>query len=521
VVPKHRRSEIEPSLASLGAPLNTAEFWPEAVGFGQAAAGGVATAVHERVGPPANGPASNSYDGTAEQRWAASPEGLSWQDWQEWQQWRDWRDWGPLPDLHPDHPSAPVPRVQLPADHPSAPVPRVQLPADHPSAPVPRVQLPADHPSAPVPRVQLPADHPSAPVPRVQFPADHPSRPMPTPRAFGAPEQPQRRPGGSRAPRPQIPDVGYDNGNRRLRAMPDGDASGYQRQAGNGWQEAADYRRDSGPSGPGPGPAAGQFHNGPSPSRDMRRTGGQAATLADGQAVQFAQQVQSYAIAIRQAAERDAAAITQQATGQAAVIREAAEQQAAELQARLESMSGQLGWVAAYVTERLAPVMPATAPVMPATAPVMPATAPVMPATAPVMPGTRSVRPASRTASPASPARPAGPDTRPDTRPAGPAKPRTTPTKKQQKRPRQSQAMRIATATTAALLLFAVGTGVTEVALHGFQFFVFRSGGTGETRGDETDQQFLARQAAAAHHVAAPQGRHHKTPQLTPEVHHS
>jgi len=36
---------------------------------------------------------------------------------------------------------------------------------------------------------------------------------------------------------------------------------------------------------------------------------------------------------------------------------------------------------------------------------------------------------------------------------------------------------------TAAMVLFALTAGGTEVALHGFKFFVFRSAGTGETSG--------------------------------------
>ncbi len=34
---------------------------------------------------------------------------------------------------------------------------------------------------------------------------------------------------------------------------------------------------------------------------------------------------------------------------------------------------------------------------------------------------------------------------------------------------------------TAAMILFALTAGATEVALHGFKFFVFRATGTGET----------------------------------------
>jgi hypothetical protein len=84
----------------------------------------------------------------------------------------------------------------------------------------------------------------------------------------------------------------------------------------------------------------------------------------------------------------------------------------------------------------------------------------------------------------------------------------TTPAVKPQKR--QVQAMRIAKYGTATLLLFSVVTGVTELGLHGFKFFVFRAGGVGQTGGNETDQQFLARQNAAAHHAVAPKGRHHR-----------
>jgi hypothetical protein len=389
VVPKHRRSETEPWLASAGARVHTAEVWPEAVGYGQV---------------------------------AATPGRAAGQSWREWE---DWQDWGPPPELHPDHPSAPVPRVQFPPDHPSAPMPRVQLPADHRSGPR------------------------SAP---------------------GAP--------------PQTPDAGYDDGYRRLYVVR-GDAP------------AANYDL-AGPDWPGPGPAAGRFQNGGSPNRDPLWAAGQVLTLADDRAAQIAQEAREYAAAIREAAERQATAITEQATGHAAAIREAAQREAVELLAKLDSMSGELRRVAAHVTESLA------APATLAPAPALPGAAPAPPVTRPAMPVTR----------------PARPDARPGTRPTGPVKPGTTPAKKPQKRSRQQQAMRIATAATAALFTVAAISGATEVGLHGFKFFVFRAGGTGETAGKETDQQFLAREAAAAHHVVAPKGRHHKKAHQTHEVHH-
>jgi len=86
--------------------------------------------------------------------------------------------------------------------------------------------------------------------------------------------------------------------------------------------------------------------------------------------------------------------------------------------------------------------------------------------------------------------------------------------------------MRIATAATATLLSIGLIGGVSEIASHGFNFFVFRAGATGESGGSETDQQFLAQQAAAHQHTAAkaaaaPKGRHHKKSQQALEVSHT
>jgi hypothetical protein len=521
VVPKHRRSEIEPSLASLHAPANTAEDWPEAVGYGPFAG----------AGPMA----------VSEPGWAAAPQEPSWQEWEEWQ------DWAPPPALHPDHPSAPVPRIQ--------------------------------------------------------FPDDYPSGPMSAPRRSGPPDLPQRRPGGSARtsnPPPQPPDAGYGNGNRRLYAVPDvavaedyaagaqrfsenpgrqfpghpaadlagpdwpetidfqpqqgppmreirgfqaepglprRDPTGYQRPAGPGWQETSDYWPETDPYGPGHGPAPGRFQDARFPGRESQWTAGQVLALADGRAAQIAQEAQDYAAEIRDAAEREAAAITQQATGhaatmreaaerEAAAIREAAEREAAELRARLDSMTGELGRVAAYVTENLvAPAMPATAPALPGATPAPPGTRPVSPATTPGRPATRPTAPAARPAKPD--AKPSRPDTAPGARPTGPARPRTTPAKKPQTAGRQARAMRAITYATAASLAFATVAAGTEIAEHGFSFFTFRNGGTGETPGTETDQQFEAlQQKAAAHKVVAhqaiaPKGRHHKKSAQTVSAHNN
>jgi hypothetical protein len=85
----------------------------------------------------------------------------------------------------------------------------------------------------------------------------------------------------------------------------------------------------------------------------------------------------------------------------------------------------------------------------------------------------------------------------------------------------------VATVAAAGLVVLAATVGSAELAHNGFRFFLFRAGNTGETAGNETDQQFLAQQAAAAphtvrhaaphqaatsHQTVAAKGRHaHKT----------
>jgi hypothetical protein len=79
--------------------------------------------------------------------------------------------------------------------------------------------------------------------------------------------------------------------------------------------------------------------------------------------------------------------------------------------------------------------------------------------------------------------------------------------------------MRVATYATATMFLFAAVTSAAELTTHGYKSFVFRGGGVGATEGGETDQQFLAKEAAAAHHVVAPKGRHHRKSHQTAGVH--
>jgi hypothetical protein len=165
-----------------------------------------------------------------------------------------------------------------------------------------------------------------------------------------------------------------------------------------------------------------------------------------------------------------------------------AAEEAARLRVVILSLSERLSEMSAYVTQNLeSPGDPAT----------MRPRAIVPAQTAVIAPRRRGTEPGAPAAAPP----------RPPGRP-GQADSRTGSAKRPQKRRRQYQAMRIATCASAVLLVFALVSGATEIGLRGFKFFVFRSGGTGETAGSETDQQFLARQAHAALHVEAPKGRH-------------
>ena len=216
-------------------------------------------------------------------------------------------------------------------------------------------------------------------------------------------------------------------------------------------------------------------------------------------------------------ARQEAAELVRKASEQATATLAAAEQEAAEIRATVSKLSADLGGVAAQVTRNL--VGFATPGITPLTSPAVQLVA--APTVRPIATPTHEpvtqpqARPAAR---PATQPR-TKPETRPKSRPVG--QPGTRPARKPGARsagrakgkPRQLRAIRVAAAATVALFLFAVGSGATEVALHGFSFFTFRESGTGETGPSVgTDQQFLARQAAAA--KAASQKAH------TP-VHHS
>jgi hypothetical protein len=444
-VPKHRRSESDQAPASVGAPMRTVEFWPEPDGYGPATATGRPMNGHAGFVPAGNGSAASTGESAAvaEPGWAAALD-----DGRAWQELQDWHDWGPPPVMHPDHPSAPVPRIELSPDHPSG------------SWSYPAARRTPDLPRRPAP--DLPH----------QRAADLPQRRLGTP-----------GPGRTRSAPPREPDSADRSRHRRLNAV-------------RGFAPGADYVV----TGP---PARGH------PGRHGRQNGdsllmaGQILSGADGQAAHIARRAQADAAAMLEAAARDAAAIREAAQQDAAEMRTRLDSMLSELGRVAAFLTESYAIPALPAT---APAFPGSTPDLrePRSAP--PAAIPMEPDTEPeagpdARPGTRRARPVTG---------PHDTPARPGTRSVGPARPvRTTPAKKPQNRPRQQRAMRIASYTTAALVSFALIFGATEIGLHGFKFFVFRESGQGQSTDGPTDQQFLTQQTAAHHQ--APTGRHHKT----------
>jgi hypothetical protein len=225
---------------------------------------------------------------------------------------------------------------------------------------------------------------------------------------------------------------------------------------------------------------------------------------ANQQAAEITRQARDQASTSLAHAQQEAADIVRRTGEQAALTIGAAEQQAAEIRATMTKLTNELTGMAAYVTQSLAPASPGTAPPgirLAATAP--PVTA--MPAAAPAattQPGTSgfptSAAAGLTTTGPA--AKAAAP------RPAAPAAARTAPKPgaKSSSKNRQRTAVRVMTIFTTAMVLFALTAGASEVALHGFKFFVFRSTGTGETgpNGGQEDQGPGQPDAPGAHHQA-------------------
>jgi DMSO/TMAO reductase YedYZ heme-binding membrane subunit len=350
-----------------------------------------------------------------------------------------WPDWGPPPELHPDHPSAPVPRVR---------------------APVSRWESP------PAP----PGGGPGGARGRPQHGSQHgPER---------WPEQPPRTPGAM----PQIHAEMALGGGRPRAVLTGAPALNWERPADSGprAQGVVQATRDTASASPvrwevsevrnaDPVWLAGRFLS----VADAKAT--EITRAASGQAAEMTRAASGQAAEIRAAAERDAAEIRRQAAEQAAEIRAAAEWEATEARTAVMTMSAELSRVAAYVSDTLvSPEAPAKTP-------------DARPARRP------ETRPARRPET--------RPDTKPEVRPA--STPDAQPSRKPDTRPRQYAAMRLTAVVMAALMLFAVTAGSTEVALHGFRFFVFRSAGTGASGDDAPSEDRNTIPPAAGHQPRA------------------
>jgi hypothetical protein len=188
---------------------------------------------------------------------------------------------------------------------------------------------------------------------------------------------------------------------------------------------------------------------------------------ANQQATEIRHEARDDAAASLAEAKQEAAKLMQQAADQAAATLAAAELQAAEIRAGVTKLSAELNGVAAYVAENLLTRTPPA---------ITPAIKPVgRPAGRPATARPEAKLIAGGGAAPTAKSAAATPKIAPVTvlgnHPAALPK----------GRPRQLVAIRVGAIATATLCLFALVTGGTEVALHGFRFFVFRSVGAGET----------------------------------------
>jgi hypothetical protein len=206
---------------------------------------------------------------------------------------------------------------------------------------------------------------------------------------------------------------------------------------------------------------------------------------ANQRAAEITRQARNQASSSLAEAQQEAAELVRRTGEQAALTLEAAELQAAGIRATMMKLTSDLTGMASYVTQNLTAAPPASAP--PAFA--SPATDRAAPPIA-VPAGGPQARPA------------AAPGVGPARQPA--AAPTGRPGAKPNGKSRQHAAVRVMTIFTAAMVVFALTAGASEVALHGFKFFVFRSTGTGETgpNGGQEDQGPGQPNAPGAHQQA-------------------
>jgi hypothetical protein len=209
---------------------------------------------------------------------------------------------------------------------------------------------------------------------------------------------------------------------------------------------------------------------------DSVRLANQILSTANRQAAELWQEAQGQVTASLTKAEEEAARLLRQASSEAAAKLATAEQEAADVRAAVMKLSAELGGVvSAYVTENL------SGPASPATKPATKPTVRPKPMHGPQPTARPAATPAAEPAEAADATRPGLPEQ--PWQPGPAAAPAARPTAKPNARSRQYLAVRAMSIFTATLVLVAVGAGASEVALHGFKFFVFRSAGTGETAG--------------------------------------
>jgi hypothetical protein len=202
---------------------------------------------------------------------------------------------------------------------------------------------------------------------------------------------------------------------------------------------------------------------------------------ANQQAAEITREARNQASSSLADAQKEAAELVRRTGEQAALTIEAAELQAAEIRATMMKLTTDLTGMAAYVTQSLSAAPPSTTP--PAAAPPAAAPSAFSPPTASPATNRRPAQPAhGPAAAPVAEPRPT-PSARPvaTSRSTPAAAPTGRPDGQPNAKSRQHAAVRVMTIFTAAMVLFALTAGASEVALHGFKFFVFRSSGTGET----------------------------------------
>ena len=499
----HRRPAAAPPDTDglLPPPLGAAGIAAGAAGTSRPGPGGMA---RTEVLDGAVSPGPGAFLAGADPDWPPDPGRVPWAQWD-----------APPPILHPDHPSAPVPRVRVPRP----PGPRASSAA--------RASPPGQ--SGPAARGHSPAgDYDSGRYLAAQGYDAGPRGPGrdPAARADGTPR-------GNLPGRGYEPSPGYGAGQGYEPAPGYGPARAYDagqglapaqgRDPGSGYVAGRDY-------GPGPGHGVVRdYHPGSGYPRPQGRPGnrgdqrlfavpdgaradgpqyragaGQVAPFpgrhplgpagpARGQAGSADSGELWLARRALAAAEDEAAAIRRAAEQEATATRQAAEQEAAELRAAVMTMSAELGRVAAYVSEYLGrhAVREERPRARPAAVPrqgLAPQDTPARPAGPATGPGRPNARTAPRPGAPPIP--------RPSDRPGA----------------RQAAAMRKMVVVFAALFAVAVAGGLAQLGLHGFRFFAFRAAGTGATdnNGLQENQGPGQPDAPRTHH--AKPAAHHSAP---------